>query len=414
MESIPEVCILSLSPWCLRFFHLQLGLALRRMASTHPEQIITHFVEGPSGRGTLGLVWSSFVTIFLCAWTIQRLNIAQKPSTELQVFWRKLLWMIITIMAPEYTALIAFDQWRKARKTEDMQALGLGWWQTVHGFYAEMGGIAVRLNSNPRFQASRTGTTLEVSEGIQYVIRSMDLRTLVEKKIIQLPEIPKPNIDERSKTDAFARCITAIQVMWFASEKIARLAAHLPIALLELSTMAFIACSAMTGFFWWHKPLDVRTSTVFTISPEKESEFLKIYPQLDFAPNEQDLAEKVAPREFWTDLNEKRKYTAKHALWIGSVFNGIHIAAWNATFPSATERTMWRACSIGAWGSLLTFYAALFLRNEAVRLIVAIGILAPLYTTARLYLVVEALIELRSLPAKVYDNVPWSQFLPHT
>lgn len=142
--------------------------------------------------------------------------------------------MVITILAPEYTALVAFDQWRKARKTEDMQALGLGWWQTVHGFYAEMGGIAVRLNSSPRFQVSRTGTTLEVNEGVQYIIRSRDLRILVEQKIIQLPEIPKPNIDERSKSDAFARCITTIQVLWFATEKIARLAANLPIALLEL------------------------------------------------------------------------------------------------------------------------------------------------------------------------------------
>ena len=388
-------------------------LSDQQMASTHPDKI-THFMNEPSGRGTLGLVWSSFVTIFLCAWTIQRLNITDQPSTDIRLFGRKLLWMIITILAPEYTALIAFDQWRNARKTKEMHNLGLGWWELVHGFYADMGGVTVRLNSTPRFQASRTGTTLEIKEGIRYVIRSKDLHTLVAERIVRLPEISKRSIQERSKTDVFARCITALQVLWFATEKFARLAAHLPIALLELSTLAFIACSVMIGFFWWHKPLDVRTATVFTIPPEKEVDFFRIYPQLDFAPNEQDLAEKVAPREFWTDLNVKQKYKAKHALWIGSVFNGIHIAAWNAMFPTAVERTMWRACSIGAWGSLLVFYAALFLRNDVMRLVIAIGILAPLYTTARLYLVVEALIELRCLPATVYSDVPWRQFLPHT
>ena len=374
---------------------------------------ITHFVDEPSGRGTLGLVWSSLVTIFLCAWTIQRLNISPRSSTDVLVFWRKLLWMLITLLAPEYTALIAFDQWRNARKTGHMHDLGFGWWEILHGFYADMGGIVVRLSSTPRFQSSRTGTTHEIEEGVQYIIRSSDLRTLLAKGIIQLPEISKQSIQERSKTDVFAKCVTALQVVWFATEKFARLAARLPIALIELSTLAFIACSAMIGFFWWHKPLDVYSSTTFTIPPEKELEFIRIYSQLDLAPNEQDLAEKVAPREFWDDLNDKQKYKAKHALWIGSVFNSIHIAAWKAAFPSQVERTMWRACSVGAWVSLLAFYAALFMKNGTLRLIVAIRILAPLYTTARLYLVVEALIELRSLPAKVYSDVPWRQFLPH-
>lgn len=383
------------------------------MASNASPQM-AHFVAEPSGRGTLSLIWSSFVTIFLCAWAIQRLNILDKPGSEVQVFWRKLLWMVITILAPEYTALISFDQWRNARRVKDMRRLGLGWWEQVHGFYAEMGGIALRLDSSTRFQTSRTGTTRELKEGVQYIIRLKDLKTLISERVIELPEISKANIQERSKTDTFARCITAFQGFWYATEKFARLAAHLPIALLELSTLAFVACSAMIGFFWWHKPLDVRTSTLFTIPPGKESDFLRIYPQLDFAPNEQDLAEKVAPKEFWADLNENQKYKAKHALWIGSVFNGIHIAAWNATFPSPVERTIWRACSIGAWASLLAFYAALFLGNGALRLIVAIGVIAPLYTTARLYLVVEALIELRALPAKVYSDVPWREFLPHT
>lgn len=375
---------------------------------------IVHFVKEPSGRGTFGLVWSSFVTIFLCAWTIQRLNITPTPASELRLFCRKLIWMLITLLAPEYTALIAFDQWRNARKVDEMHSLGLGWWEQLHGFYTDMGGIVITLNSSPRFQASRTGATIDLKDdGVQFVIRSKDLRILIAEGIIQLPEISKRSIQDRSKTDVFARCITVFQVTWFATDKFARLATHLPICLLELSTLAFVACSAMIVFFWWSNPLDVCTANVITISSDKQEEFLRIYSQLDLRPNEQDLAEKVAPKEFWNDLNEHQKYKAKHALWIGSIFNGIHIAAWNATFPSSTERTMWQACSIGAWGSLLVFYAALFIRNEALRLVVAIGILAPLYTTARLYMVAEALIELRSLPTKVYSDVPWEQFLPH-
>lgn len=321
--------------------------------------------------------------------------------------------MLTSLVAPEYTALIAFDQWRAARRTKDMRDLGLGWWTPLHGFYADMGGGSVKLSSKPRFQASRTGTTLEVKQGIQYMVRSKDLRTLVAEGVIQIPEISEQSIKERSKSDSLARCITAFQVTWFATEKFARLAAHLPICLLELSTLAFIACSATIGFFWWCKPLDINTPTVVTITPEKEAEFLRVYPKLDFTPDEQNLAEKVAPKEFWADLNHQQKYKAKHALWIGSIFNAIHIAAWNFAFPSPTEQVMWRACSIGAWVSLLFFYAALFLRNEVFKLVVAIGIVAPIYATSRLYLITEALLELRSMPAGVYSDIPWNQFLPH-
>ena len=321
--------------------------------------------------------------------------------------------MIITLFAPEYTALIAFDQWRSSIKTRDMKDLGIRWWKPIHAFYADMGGITVKSSIIRPQHISKSDLVREVDGSTQYVIRAKDLHILVSKKVIQLPEITKEDIKARSKGDTLAQCITACQVVWFAIDKFARLAAHLPICLLELSTLAFIACSSMIAVFWWSKPLDIMTSSSLTIAPEKEAEFLNVYPKLDFAPNEQDLAEKVAPKEFWADLNSRQKTKAKHALWIGSIFNGIHIAAWHSAFPSLTEQMMWRVCSTVAWGSLLAFYAALFLGNEVLVLVVAIGIIAPVYMTARLYLVVECLLELRSLPAAVYSDVPWSQFLPH-
>lgn len=45
-----------------------------------------------------------------------------------------------------------------------MHKLGLLWWEPVHGFYAGMGGIVVRLNSIPRFLAKETGTTVEIEK----------------------------------------------------------------------------------------------------------------------------------------------------------------------------------------------------------------------------------------------------------
>ena len=321
--------------------------------------------------------------------------------------------MLMTLLAPEYTAMIAFDQWRRARDIEPFHRLSLDWWKPLHGFYADMGGINVKLDFDPRFRASKTGTIVELKDGTHYVIRSHNLLKLLQEKVLELREITEESIHDRSKTDVFAKIITALQALWFTVEKIARLVKHLPISLLEVTTLAFVACSAMITFFWWSKPLDIHTPITLNIPTEKQAAFVKLFPELEFEVNEQDLAEKVAPRDFWNDLNNRQKYKAKHALWIGSIFNGIHIAVWNAAFPTSTERLMWRICSINAWGSLLVFYAALFLPNEALRLAVSIGVLAPVYCVSRLYLVIEALIELRSLPIKVYSDVPWREFIPH-
>ena len=288
---------------------------------------ITHFVSEPPGRGTLGLVWSAFVTIFLCAFTIQHLNITETPPTELRVFYRKVLWMVITLIGPEFTALVAFDQWRNARKVKEMHDLGMTWWEPVHGFYADMGGICLKLNATPRFLAKRTGTTFVPEEGTKYTVRTKDIRTLVEKGVLQLPKISKDSILDKSNTDNFAKCITAFQVICFTVEKFARLALHMPIALLEISTLAYIATSAMITYFWWNKPLDVRTPMVFQIAPEKEQDFIAVYPELDSTPDEQEVAERVNFKQWYTDLTTYRKHKSKHALWIGSVFNSIHVDA---------------------------------------------------------------------------------------
>ncbi|KAL6718772.1 hypothetical protein ACLMJK_003006 [Lecanora helva] len=374
---------------------------------------ITHFVSEPAGRGTLGLVWSAFVTIFLCAFTIQRLNITDPPPSELRVFFKKVLWMGITLIAPEFTALLAFDQWRNARKVKDMHDLGMTWWEPVHGFYADMGGIAIKLSSVPHFLAKQTGTTFIPEEGTKYTIRRKDIRTLWTKGVFQLPKISKESILDKSKTDNFAKCITAFQVLCFTIEKLARLALHMPIALLEISTLAYIAVSAMVTFFWWNKPLDVRTPIVFHLTPEKEQDFVRVYLELDFTPDEQEVAERMNYREWYADLIAYRKYKSKHGLWIGTVFTSIHVAAWNVTFPTPTERLLWRIASIGAWGAMLIFFLTLFLPNGSRQFVAACIFGLSMEFTVRAYLIVEALIELRALPAKTYDDVPWKDFLPH-
>ena len=51
--------------------------------------------------------------------------------------------------------------------------------------------------------------------------------------------------------------------------------------------------------------------------------------------------------------------------------------------------------------------------NMAVPVIVLVFILFLLFFFARLFIVVEAFISIRSLPVGAYDTVNWINFLPH-
>ncbi|CAD6580770.1 MAG: hypothetical protein ASARMPRED_000325 [Alectoria sarmentosa] len=169
-----------------------------------------------------------------------------------------------------------------------------------------MGGFAVRLNSKPRFQASESGHVVELQDGIAYKTRSGDLRTMVNEDIITIPRVTQESIYERSKADFFANVITLIQVLWFVVYTLGRVAQQLPISTLELSTLAFIWCAAVIAFFWWHKPLDLRSMTTITIPLDKERSFLDKFDHLEFSCTEQELAEQVDAKSFFSRAHESK------------------------------------------------------------------------------------------------------------
>lgn len=63
---------------------------------------VVGWVAGPTERGTLSLVWSCLITIFACTWTVLHLNVPgyyDKPRT---IVLRKLKWMVINMLFPEF------------------------------------------------------------------------------------------------------------------------------------------------------------------------------------------------------------------------------------------------------------------------------------------------------------------------
>ena len=106
----------------------------------------------------------------------------------------------------------------------------------------------------------------------------------------------------------------------------------------------------------------------------------------------------------------------------GLIYGGLHLFAWNATFPSEIEKTLWRSSGItlAVSGVILTMQYItptntrnLFCDLAAGMSVALMIFLAILYTAARVYLVVECFINLKYLPEAAYLVPEWSRYFPH-
>lgn len=90
---------------------------------------------------------------------------------------------------------------------------------------------------------------------------------LVANRYVQYQDvaISEQTIAEKNKKEGFERFITVIQILWFVMNCIGRVARHLSLATLELTTLSFIVCTIGTSFFWTQKPSDISLPVVLTV-----------------------------------------------------------------------------------------------------------------------------------------------------
>ncbi|KAF8657418.1 hypothetical protein AX16_002215 [Volvariella volvacea WC 439] len=115
---------------------------------------------------------------------------------------------------------------------------------------------------------------------------------------------------------------------------------------------------------------------------------------------------------------------------IGVVFGGIHLIGWNFQFPTLPELWLWRASSLVLTVvpfNLIIGYAfnIAFLKTSNSSLerlyegivhvfLYPIGFVgAPLYFVARIVILSLAFFTLRDLSESAYENVRWTEFIPH-
>ena len=72
----------------------------------------------------------------------------------------------------------------------------------------------------------------------------------------RLPDNPAELLDNRSKAKGVAKALATLQGVWMINQCVGRITAHLPLTLLELHTLAHVACTLVMYLFWMKKPYD--------------------------------------------------------------------------------------------------------------------------------------------------------------
>jgi hypothetical protein len=75
---------------------------------------IVGWAPEPRGRGTVGLFWSCFATMFLCTWNAIHPNLPGLEDSKPKTFVRRVGLLLLCLIAPEVLAINAFNQFREA------------------------------------------------------------------------------------------------------------------------------------------------------------------------------------------------------------------------------------------------------------------------------------------------------------
>ncbi|KAI0536509.1 hypothetical protein GGR58DRAFT_514480 [Xylaria digitata] len=414
------------------------------------------WVSTPDIRGTLSIIYSCVTVIITAIWTILHLNVPGKAESLTQTLSRRVRWGIFTIVAPDLLTLVAACQWVSARKSvKQMRELNdLGPWTSIHAFYANSGGFL-----------------LQPQNELAFPVNARHIHFLVSHSYIPLPTITHDEIWDKSKADWFAKGFTLLQIGWIIIQSIARVSVGLGVSPLEIFTLAFVVSTIMSYFFWWNKPQDVRTPTILycEFSIAKILADSGIPPDAPYADSPLDFIQDSD--KFWERRPFFKKYDLERqmetdnpnrtrsqripndavvttrlplnvlaALVIPSlIHSAVHLLGWNFTYPSSIEQLLWRisavilasisAVSVGIVHMLVTIgyqgkynlaWVWINFQRQEPRsgkysnlLDIFLGLLFLCHATARLYIIVEAIISLRNLPADVFVTIHWTDFLPH-
>ncbi|KAF8642440.1 hypothetical protein AX16_009494 [Volvariella volvacea WC 439] len=394
-------------------------------------------------RTIFDILYSCIGVILLCTYISIHHNIPDQSDSWARVTWMKIRTTLYALIAPEMVILWAIRQRIMAGKiAEENKHRG---WTKTHGFFVQMGGLMQRIDGVYRV-ASVTNPSMKI------------------------PHIPEKEIMDHGKGDLLAKALVIVQTTWFVAQCIARHVQGLVLTEIELITLAFATLNVITYGLWWEKPLNIGYPIYFdengirTDGPEAEADegevkewqgawyermreswrnnyqrwgpwaiiaapFVAVFrPLLDMMGEQGDANKPTSVHPFYAAKmgDEDGTLAALYGSVIGVLFGGIHLIGWNFQFTTTTELWLWRASSLVLVivPLFLTITSAFFYayNRHDVAILDSIGdafffptalLGAPLYFAARIILLFLSFFSLRCLPESAYQNVKWTEYLPH-
>ncbi|OJJ43650.1 hypothetical protein ASPZODRAFT_103047 [Penicilliopsis zonata CBS 506.65] len=421
-------------------------------SSTSPD--LVGWVDENSGRGTLSLVTTCLFTIFLCTWVVihPRVDANVRRATQ-----HKLVLFVKAVLAPEFIAVEALQEWAQCRRMEEEEANHTASpAMPIQAFYISM--LALR------YRTVRGGD--RVLWPNQYI-------WLLEQQLVTWAEceaswgLAEEQIRDKSKADNATKLLALAQVLWFVAECIMRPVHRLPLSQLEAMTLGYIPLFAVTYFFWWAKPKDIRTPSVVDLPPMSAEQWavfdsMAISNKFDneglpeqitwksiwyltprvFEKEEQDAAAiavassggKSSPSSpssssssripsslpkqtvlsHWDPLLYRSKLIWPLTCLFGASCGALHLVAWDTVFPTAMEAWLWRVSAFVSIVSMLVFmhFEKVILRWGGPLTILSL-VSPALYLLSRLVMMVEVFVALRAEELAIHDTYQVSTYWVH-
>ncbi|KAK1754063.1 hypothetical protein QBC47DRAFT_385512 [Echria macrotheca] len=341
----------------------------------------------PSGedRGTLDIVWSCSVTIFLCCWVATHPNVGAPKDKFLQRCIDRTHLAVVGLLGPEFLFGIALGQFSSARRSvrkfkTDKVSDGIEW-TYKYAFFTDMGGMFLTSDDFPQ----------------GYPINAEQLHWLVKNGHVDFPDMKKMDIGERNTSDMLSRLLTVWQALWFSIIEIQRAREGLPMTTLELTALSYVFVMLATQICWAKKPSIARPRMIPT-KDGKLAEDIRTWarnnthrdlPQewyrtpMDFIngprfqidthwlyytrlthllrlpivsrPMKSKPWDRF-PSDIWLPI-EKSWLAAPFGGFVLLVFSGWFLLGWNFFFPTPHEQYLWRICAVvqavfGVYGGL--------------------------------------------------------------
>lgn len=275
--------------------------------------------------------------------------------------------------------------------------------------------------------------------GNVWILDARQLLAARERGLIRaLPRTSSDEIEDRSKSDALVKVLTAGQVLWLVIQLILRAAQGLAVTQLEIVTLAFALCSLATYAALLHKPKDVGGRVYVRAARAASAGDMKVLARL-------------GPTTFWYlrattwvpnnsvhyldagNIRWLRPLSGYSPLQIGIMvtmvlsvpFGAVHLLSWNSEFPTKGEQLGWHIACLLTIGVPFPLMAAMMYGAEEQRkifrlslattkTIVAwqIGVCMALQVLGRLFVLVEAFRSLGSQPDTAFITTEIS-VVPH-